>query len=97
MIGKLTTQDTCKMNADMIFPLRTDHVLGRPSVQFRKTQVFAVLAVWLVYLGLYVLLLEQYLDLRLLIHPIAATSMARQESDAYPPFSRVISVPGRYS
>ncbi|KAF2154347.1 hormone-sensitive lipase [Myriangium duriaei CBS 260.36] len=28
-----------------------DHVLGRPSVKFRKTQVFAVLAFWTLYLS----------------------------------------------
>lgn len=34
--------------------LTTDHVLGRPSSQFRKVQVFAVVSFWSFYLLRYV-------------------------------------------
>ncbi len=34
----------------LVLTLPTDHVLGRPSSQFRKVQVFAVVSFWSLYL-----------------------------------------------
>jgi hypothetical protein len=63
-----------------------DHVLGRPSVQFRKIQVLAVVSFWSFYLY------RQVLHTRSHTHthtnkPVEATAMAHQSSAAYPPSS----------
>ena len=57
-----------------------DHVLGRPSVQFRKIQVLGVVAFWSLYLVKYVIaqLVPYFAD-----GYVGAISMARQRFASY--------------
>lgn len=79
--------------------LEIDHVLGRPSVKFRKIQVLAVVSFWSIYLYKYVKDLFDSSNDRKLVksnNSIEATVMVHPSSAAYPPSSPDALLPGRH-
>jgi acetyl esterase/lipase len=51
MIGMYISSQTATFNLQVLTLPPPDHILGRPSVQFRKIQVLSVLAIWSIYLA----------------------------------------------